>query len=542
MSSRSQIITCLILAALSSLLKLLFVTSYKSTDFAVHRNWLAITNKLPYKRWYFENTSEWTLDYPPFFAWFEHGLSRIGQLFDDESGMLEITIEDPDSVAALYFQRFSVIISDFVLYYGTYSCCSTLNLQGKGATSCETRKKVLMVLIFFNAGLITVDHIHFQYNGFLFGILFLSLYNILEENILWGAFWFAVLLNFKHIFLYMAPAYGIFLLRTYCLNAKLRGLDLILSFNVRKFISLSCIVLGVFAVSYGPFWDHFGQVFMRLFPFKRGLTHAYWAPNFWALYNTADKMLTVIGKRFNLFAVNDTAVSSLSKGLVEDLEHIVLPNVPPIVTFGLVVSLIVPCFLDICFFPKSLTPKLLSNQFLRAVILVSLTSFMFGWHVHEKAILMVILPLALLALRGSKKDAEIFILLHAVGNFSLFPLLYKPFETVSKLSMSLLYGIFCFLSLQHLHRNSLQDNLVMELPMLSFLETLYIIGLLVSEVYIDYIHQFMPYAENLQFMPLMLSSAFSACGVTWCWLKLYYAILSDRSGLPIEWDKGKKVV
>ena len=37
-----------------------------------------------------------------------------------------------------------------------------------------------------------------------------------QGMILEGSFWFAVLLNFKHIFLYIAPAYFVFLLRSYC--------------------------------------------------------------------------------------------------------------------------------------------------------------------------------------------------------------------------------------------------------------------------------------------------------------------------------------
>lgn len=69
--------------------------------------------------------------------------------------------------------------------------------------------------------------IHFQYNGFMFGIMMLSIYHIQEENWLWGSLLFSSLINFKHIYLYIAPAFFFYILFFYCLKAgKLNDLIL----------------------------------------------------------------------------------------------------------------------------------------------------------------------------------------------------------------------------------------------------------------------------------------------------------------------------
>lgn len=44
-----------------------------------------------------------------------------------------------------------------------------------------------------------------------------------QKRYLEGALLFAVLLHFKHIYIYVAPAYGIYLLRSYCFTANNAG-------------------------------------------------------------------------------------------------------------------------------------------------------------------------------------------------------------------------------------------------------------------------------------------------------------------------------
>lgn len=61
----------------------------------------------------------------------------------------------------------------------------------------------------------------------------------------------------KHIYMYMAPAYFIYLLCNYCFQFKSR--KLIESFNVRNTAYLGVVVLGVFVATFLPFHDHIGQ-------------------------------------------------------------------------------------------------------------------------------------------------------------------------------------------------------------------------------------------------------------------------------------------
>ncbi|XP_043731466.1 probable dolichyl pyrophosphate Glc1Man9GlcNAc2 alpha-1,3-glucosyltransferase isoform X3 [Cervus elaphus] len=438
-----------------TLLKCLLIPTYHSTDFEVHRNWLAITHSLPISQWYYEATSEWTLDYPPFFAWFEYALSHVAKYFDQE--MLNVRNLNYSSSRTLLFQRFSVIFTDALFVYAVHECCKCIDGKKAGKELTEKPKFILSVLLLWNFGLLIVDHIHFQYNGFLSGLMLLSIARFFQKRHMEGAFLFAVLLHFKHIYLYVAPAYGVYLLRSYCFTAnKPDGSIRWNSFSFVRLISLGLIVFLVSAVSLGPFLalNQLPQVFSRLFPFKRGLCHAYWAPNFWALYSALDKVLSVIGPR----------------------------------------------------------------GFLRCLILCALSSFMFGWHVHEKAILLAVLPMSLLSV-GKAVDASIFLILTTTGHYSLFPLLFTAPELPIKILLMLLFTIYSISSLKTLFRK--------EKPLFNWMETFYLLGLGPLEVFCEFVFPFTSWNLKYPFIPLLLTSVYCAVGITYAWFKLYVSVLTD---------------
>lgn len=332
--------------SIAACVKLLLIPSYHSTDFEVHRHWLALTSSIPLSNWYSDETSPWTLDYPPFFAYFERFLSLFAHLVDPTIVDLHNGL-DYKANSVIYFQRITVILSDLCLLYGVYRLSK--NLDSK-------RRDLMWVLLVWSPGLIIVDHIHFQYNGFLLGWLLLSISFLQEGKDLMGGFLFAVLLCFKHLFAVAAPVYFVYLLRHYCWKGWLRGFG--------RLWLMGTVVVAVFAAAYGPFIYHgqvlvigiyshvflcfdviendllnanlilsysvlamqIQQVLRRMFPFGRGLCHAYWAPNFWVFYIILDKLLTFVFRRVG-FNVQIPA-ASFTGGLVGDSSPFaILPKV-----------------------------------------------------------------------------------------------------------------------------------------------------------------------------------------------------------------------
>lgn len=207
-------------------LRLLLLPSYHSTDMEVHRNWLAITHSLPLSEWYFDQGSEWTLDYPPFFAWFQWVLAQPARILCP--ALLQLDNLNYAAWPAKLYLRSTVIVSELVYVAAVWALARrsssiaqaepdglqddemvvapSSSSNGFTATPAapvnrhsavpspeirdaphqlvqqarwtpEERRAIRMVLfasLLLHPGLIFVDHIHFQYNGFLFGVLFWS--------------------------------------------------------------------------------------------------------------------------------------------------------------------------------------------------------------------------------------------------------------------------------------------------------------------------------------------------------------------------------
>lgn len=372
------------------------------------------------------------------------------------------------------------------------------------ASPLSTRKQshAVALSILLSPGLLIIDHIHFQYNGFLYGVLILSVvFARRESTMLLSGILFAVLLCLKHIYLYLAPAYFVYLLRVYCLQPKN-----VFRPQFANVLKLGLCMVGIFGAAFGPFiaWGQLEQIKARLFPFSRGLCHAYWAPNVWAIYSFLDRVLIVAAPYLGL-KIDSAAVNSVTRGLVGDTSFAVLPTITAQHCFGLTLA-----FQIIGLTKLWLQPSW--NSFVGAVTFCGYASFLFGWHVHEKAILLVMIPFSLLAIKDRSFLAS-FRPLAVAGHVSLFPLLFTLAEFPIKVAYTISWLIIFLYTFDQLAPAPARRRVFL----LDRFALLYIAISVPLMIYCSVVHGIV-FGEKYEFLPLMFISTYSAVGVLGSWL------------------------
>lgn len=150
--------------------------------------------------------------------------------------------------------------------------------------------------------------------------------------------------------------------------------------------------------------------------------------------------------------------------------------------------------------------------FVGAVTLCGYASFLFGWHVHEKAILLIIVPFSLLALKD-RRYLGAFRPLAVAGHVSLFPLLFTAAEFPVKAVYTVLWLILFLLVFDRLAPVASRPRVFL-LDRFSLFYNTVSISLI---IYCSLLHEII-FGPKYEFLPLMFTSSYSAIGVVGSWL------------------------
>ena len=587
-------------------IKMMLIPSYRSTDFDVHRNWLAITFSLPLKDWYFEKTSIWTLDYPPFFAYFEYVLAQIVCYLNLDQEMLKVENVDYSSIHTIYFQRFSVIMTDFVFYLSTFAILkylwanhtsnhSTYDNDSDHGNSNESMKikmkemrqeynvYSLYTLVIANGGLLLVDHIHFQYNGLLMGLLLICMIQVQTNNgssskisINSKRYYLLVvsaasLFLMKHLFLPLGLVFVVYIIQNIHMDLKQANLysgrgksgESGESWNSVRCIytwsytlaTLACTGISIFLLALLPFYisssatkyatisigasagvdrDFLSilvQIVSRLFPISRGLLHTYWAPNIWALYAFVD----MIACRINGGSGNGngSSMTSFTSGITNEFT----PGTLPVVSSSLCILLVLLSLLIV------LVPIVRSNNrcsgigLIRLTLYSTLSTFMLGYHVHEKAIIPPAILSTILCYQ-STSDASLCFQILLVCVHCQLPLLPYISEVhvkllVTAVSYSLTW-ICCMPKISSGSSSSSSSSSTSSKNVFGIVLLSHVVVTVLREVIYPWCANGMfgevilTYANHYQFLPLLITSVFNAFCLLPCWYQSYCLAISNK--------------
>lgn len=327
--------------------------------------------------------------------------------------------------------RATVIVSEYLVYVP--ALIIFLRHYSRNQRTGTTSACIALVAILMQPANILIDHGHFQYNTVMLGFLVASLSSIFAGRLLFACVFFVASLGFKQMALYYAPVIFAYLLGS-CLTPRIR-IGQLLAIAIATALAfaalLAPILLGAVrdlqnnkhpnSPPKPPLLSTLGlevdtrtprgvillqltQVIHRCFPFARGLFEDKVA-NFWCFFNTFYKL-------HNL------------QGIVE---------LPRLSMFFTLMSILAPMMVIGAIPRKSLLPYALASS--------AWGFFLFSFQVHEKSVLLPLLPMTLLlgSKNGLSKEYRAWIsFANLLGVWTMYPLLARdglrtPYVVVSLL-------------------------------------------------------------------------------------------------------------
>lgn len=405
-------------------------------DYEAQRHWMEITTQLPISQWYFHDLQWWGLDYPPLTAYHSWLCGKIGSLIDPSWFALFSSrgLHDP---TLKIFMRATVIVSEYLIYVPAVVVFVRRFSRLSGVASWSA--SVALVAILMQPATILIDHVHFQYNTVMLGFVVASMSSMLAGRNLWSAVFFVAALGFKQMALYYALSVFAYLLGS-CLFPRI---------NIPRFVAIAATTAASFVILilplvigalvdtnrgidsrpdfdgprpplplfqgladyldteafYYPVVEQLVQMVHRIFPFARGLFEDKVA-NFWCALNVVVKI-----KKYPAELLQRAA-------LVATLASIIPPN-------------------TILFFRprKALLPLALATT--------AWGFFLFSYQVHEKSVLLPLMPMTLLLAgdQGLSKNTRAWVgFANILGCWTMFPLLQRVDLVVPYTVLTLLWA------------------------------------------------------------------------------------------------------
>ncbi|KAG8705854.1 Glucosyltransferase-like protein [Ceratobasidium sp. 394] len=397
-------------------------------DYEAQRHWMEITYHLRLREWYSYDLQYWGLDYPPLTAYVSWLCGFIAHKINPAWVALDASrgYESPESK---HFMRMSVLILEMVVYIPAVYVYTRIALPGRSRRT----QNIALLTVSLQPALILIDHGHFQYNSVMLGLTLWAVNMFYLGHDLIGAVCFVASLCFKQMGLYYAPAIGSYLLGKCFWLGKDHG--------TRHFAYLAFTTSLSFFLLFLPFMTPalLPEVIFRVFPFARGLFEDKVA-NFWC----ASDVVLIKWKRLQWISQASLQRVALFVTLLGTL-----PGAAMVFGWGFIgAGDKDPNKSDAIRHRRGPTLPLLSF----ALFSCAMSFFMFSVQVHEKSILLPLMPVTLLlAARESESEVdsngeglggiwEWGVLVNNVAVFSMWPLLKRDGQGLNYVVLTLLWN------------------------------------------------------------------------------------------------------